>query len=313
MVPLFFLIQWKDEGVTKTVQLTNQYNSALTAGVQDGAFTMRMNSDANFESGYGTFKFNHVNKEEALSSFFETLNLNFGAAEPIGQDVLSRYVPVIGVIDYDGLHINAFDKYENEHGTTTWKRVWLPEIPFTYHDSTGNIIKFSIDEYVQVYDQALQKWVSGPRLEIAPQVTIPLLTAPNFEVIRRQVIVNTLQDQLAYYINEHNTYTRKLGINYTFALPTISQEDWNNSVSDISFFAFIQGVPLERDSIYNNYSFAGSRLTKTTNFFGSVVDGRKIYYRENKNCGTTYPIDEIFSSAKQAAKKGYSYKSCSRN
>jgi hypothetical protein len=311
MLPVLFLLQWKEEGFVKANELMHQYDIALTNAVNDAAHHMRLTSEADYERGYGTFNYTHVDKEEALESFFRTLSINFGVEDSISRDVLSRYVPAVGIIDYDGLNLNVYKKFKNSEGNNVWERMWLPEIPFMYNDPDGNIIKFSVDDYVTVFDQTTQQWVEGSRVEVAPRVTIPLLTADNFETIQRQTIVNTLQENLAYYINEHNTYVKGLDINYVFALPTIPQEDWNNSVKDISFFSFVQGVPLERsDATFNNYSFAGSRITNSIEIYGSTVNGKKVYYRET--CGFTYPIEEVFTSESQAAKKGYFPQSCGR-
>lgn len=311
LMPTLYFLQWQDEDLRRSAQLSTQYDAALSASVIDSIHTIRLNSQADLESGYESLKFNRVDKEGALDTFFKTLNTNFGAEESIGQDIISRYVPVVGIVDYAGVHMNVYDTYTNDEGLTEWKRVWLPQIPYSYNDPAGNVISFRLDDTVRVYDVLSQEWQEGPRNEVNTLVTIPLLNnEEEFESVRRETIVSTLQENLQYYINEHNTYTRSLGVNYTFVLPTISQEDWNNSINDISIFGFIQGIPLGRGHTYNNYAFAGSRLMKNTNILGSVVDGKKVYYRED--CGYNYPVEEVFYSGKQAASKGYYYLSCTK-
>lgn len=311
MIPLFLLLQWRDEDTTTNKRLSLQYDKAITAAVQDSVHTLRLNSDPDLESGYGSFKFNRVNREEALSSFFETLSFNFGAEDIVAKDILERYVPAIGVVDYDGLHLSVYKTYKDEGGHKAWKRVWLPKIPYSYEDGEGNVISFRLDDTVRVFDASNKKWLEGPRKEVAPYISIPLLTdEQTFDSVRRTAIINTLQENLAFYINEHNTYARHLGIDYTFALPVIPAEDWNNTVNDISVFGFLQGIPIERGYTYNNYSFGGSRLMKVKYLYGSTVNGKRIYYRED--CGYNYPVDELFTDPKQAASKGYRYLACPR-
>ena len=130
-----------------------------------------------------------------------------------------------------------------------------------------------------------------------------------FERVRKQVIVSVMQDQFAYYINQHNTYTRQLGITYKFSLPLISKDDWYNSVDDDGIFAFVQGVQFSRgDYTYSSHAFAGARLLKKDKIYGATVDHKKVYYSES--CKFNYDATEIFNSKKEAAKNGYREVSC---
>lgn len=147
-----------------------------------------------------------------------------------------------------------------------------------------------------------------PVVEEMPAIFI-LNNKDTFERIRKQVIVSVIQDQFAYYINQHNTYTRELGITYKFSLPLISKEDWYNTVDDVGILAFVQGLQFSRgDYMYNGHAFVGTRLLKKQRIYGAEVDHKKVYY--NSSCKFDYEATEIFNSRKEAAKNGYSEISC---
>jgi len=141
-------------------------------------------------------------------------------------------------------------------------------------------------------------------------VTIPLLNDEDeFDQVRRRTIVDTLQENIAYYINEHNVYTKELDVTYTFHLPIIDQEDWYNTVDDISILAFFQGYPYRMaDEVYHEYAFVGARLNRNDVVLAGIVDGERKYWY--KSCNFPYQATEIYNSRKEAAAHGYSELSC---
>lgn len=312
VIPLLVFSQWKSEDSNAFINLNHQYDTAMTVATQDAMDQLRTNIIPTEENGYASAKFNRANAEPALQTFLHTLSINFGVKDSVTQDLLSRYVPVFAVMDYDGALLSVYQPIINQNGENELKRVWLPKIPFTYHDQEGNIISFTLDDYVSVYDATLNEWIYGNRKELIndPQITIPLLhDGDEFHRIRKDTIVNVFQEELAYYINEHNVYTKQLGITYKFMLPLIEQEDWYNTVDDISIFAFFQGYPYERgQGTFNEFALAGGRLEKVDAIHASTINGEKFYFSEA--CGFNYPVDEIYSSKKAAAKEGYVEKSC---
>lgn len=310
--PLLVFSQWKSEDSNTFINLNNQYDTAMTVATQDAMDQLRTNVIPTEEAGYSSSKFNRVNPEPALQTFLHTLSINFGVEDDVSLDLMSRYVPVFAVMDYDGALLSVYQEIVNTDGQKELKRVWLPKIPFAYHDAEGNIISFTLEEDVLVYDVALNEWIIGNRKELMKdtEITIPLLhDADEFHRIRKDTIVNVFQDELAYYINEHNVYTKQLGVTYKFTLPLIEQEDWYNTVDDISIFTFFQGYPYQRgQGTFNEYALAGGRLEKVDPIHAATVNGEKFYFRES--CGFSYTVDEIYSTKKEAAKAGYVEKSC---
>ena len=309
---VFFYNQVISEKTSDFTELNHHNNLAMKNAVQDSVEILRTNIDPILEVGYESYKINPTSPQLAYDTFIKTLSLNYLVQDENTLRVLEHYIPLFAVMDYDGLYLNVYKQYMNTNNEEMFERVWLPKVPFTYKDAEGNIINFTVDDHVEVYDKDLNEWYEDRRAVLASdnEITVPLLKdEANFDNIRRSTIVNILQENFAYYINEHNVYRKKLGITYKFTLPLISQEDWYNTVDDVGVFAFLQGYTYWFDNTeFNEYAFSGSRLHKVDRIFGGVVDGIKRFWSES--CNYSFTVDEIFNSKKMAAANGYSEMSC---
>lgn len=305
------LQDWRIGERDGALELTRMYDGAVHAAVQDAALALHRNEYPQYEAGYDSLKYFRANKERALAQFYETLFTNFDiSGDAIGQQVLLGYIHVIAVVDYDGYWIHAYSEIRNSNRELESRPLWHAKKPYAYADASGNSVSFTLDDYVHAFDPATKRWYEGKRERVneATGKRIPLLADPSqFEQVRRTTIVSTLQADLAYHINLHNTHARKLGITYTFTLPLIGQEDWNNTVDDIGFIAFIQGLPIGVH-YYNNYAFGGGRLVKRPVVYGAIRDGIRIYYRSR--CGEREAVVETFASEKEAAAQGYFPRPC---
>lgn len=286
-----------------------RYNAALDAAVDDAARMLTVNASQQRETQYESAKRVALNKDEAIAAFYRTLYTNFGIADdPVAQGVLNRYIPVIAVIGYDGFYVYAEDEWTGADGNMERKAVWGAKKPYAYADSSGNSLSFTLDDFILAYDAGSQSWHEGLRADVRAQTNIALLKdAERFEQVRRMTIVRSIEDELAYRINKHNEWVSRYGLSYTFTLPTISQEEWQNTVDDVGVIAFIQGIPMG-SKVYNNYALGGSRVLKKPEIVGARKGSVKVYYRST--CGFSYPVEETFSSEKVAAQKGYMPLSC---
>lgn len=309
ITPLLVYSQWRAEDTNTFAKLNHQYDGAMKVAGRDSVDQLRVNAAPNYESGYPSEKFVSVNKQEAFDTFLHSLSLNFESEDESTQDLLSRYVPVFAVLEYDGFSMNVYSKLTTDSGPLM-ERTWLSKIPFTFSDRAGNIVQFTLDDYVTVYDAKEQEWYEGPREAVAEDVAIPLLDNPSqFDQVRRDTIVNTVQENIAYRINQHNVYAKGLGITYKFTMPLIPHEDWYNTVDDVGVFAFFQGYPYERGGgVYNQYAFEGSRLARNEVYYATTVNGQKVFY--TGSCEYDYPPVESYPTKKAAAKAGYRELSC---
>lgn len=307
--PLSYMNSMDMQAQKLNFRTEQQYNRYLEAAIMDAAAALSFNWEHRFEARYESPRNFRANKEEAIEVFFHTLYINFGVEnDPIGQKVLAAYIPVVIIMDYDGYWIYAVEEYVNATGAKESGHVWKAKRRYAYADMEGNSISFTLDDYVFAYDANLRQWMEGFRADVAEITSIPLLNIPReFDQVRQNTIVSQIEEDLAYFINHHNTYTRQYGISYTFTLPRISQEEWHNTIQDIGVLAFIQGIPIG-NKYYNNYALGGGRLLKKPVIYGAMRDGIKIYFRSD--CPFTDRIIETFAHEKQAAMNGYSPRSC---
>lgn len=312
LFPLFKIQEFRIADQKHVLTTEMRYDAAIHAAVDDAAISLMINVEQEQESRYDSLKRVKLNREEGIRSFYRTLYTNFGVAEDSnGQAMLDIFIPAIVMIGYDGYYIYADEEFINEKGETEIRHVWSIKKPYAYQDNAGNSIAFTLDNYVVAYDQVNKTWVKGFQREVGETTAIPLLQ-PNsmFEQVRRQTIVSLIQEDLRYYLQKHNRYAMQLGITYTFTLPTISQEEWNNTIDDVGVIAFLQGIPIG-DQHYNNYALGGARLVKTSRYQGIQANGVKYYYRES-DCASSLPTIETFYSEKEAALQGYYPLSCQR-
>jgi hypothetical protein len=305
MLPFFIINNINVEHNRKNVILELRYNRAIDTATQDAAKALITNATQGEESQYESLKRVRINKEEAVQTFFNTMYVNFGVFhDPVGQGVIQSYVPVIVIVGYDGYYIYHMDEYVNASGQRELKHVWSPKKPYAHADQYGNTFAFTLDDYVIVNRNSDQRWFEGFRGEISSAAAIPLLNdASTFDQVRRATIVNAIQQDLEYYINNYNNYAKRNGVAYTFTLPLISQEQWNNTINDVGVLSFVQGIPMG-EKYYNNYALGGSRVVKKPVYNGIIANGRKYYYSTN-SCTSSYTTQEVFTTEKDAANSGY--------
>src|SRR5699024_8692372 len=142
IMPLLVFAQWRAEDTNTFAKLNNQYDGAMTVASNDAADQLHLNAKPNAESGYFSYKFSRINKEPAYETFIHTLALNLGTEDKdlAYKEFLAHYVPVFGIMEYDGFSMNVYRKVGDE-----LRRIWLPKIPFAYHDSYQNVVQFTLD------------------------------------------------------------------------------------------------------------------------------------------------------------------------
>ncbi|GGF94369.1 hypothetical protein [Paenibacillus aceti] len=304
--PLLWVIALYAADLQEVNRLQIRYTTALRTAVQDTASVLSRNELQQFETGYGSDKYMRADKELALEVLRHTLSLNFGIADdPLAMETLFNYIPAIVVIDYDGYWVYALDEGVSSDGEPSLKHHWRPKKPYVYVDAAGNSVAFTLDQMIRVISPSSGEEVRGLFADISSQVPIPLLQdAEVFEQIRRSVIVHQIEDELEQVIALHNEHTARLGYTYTFTLPTISQEEWNNTLDDVGIIVFLQGIPVG-SRYYNNFALGGGRLTRQKMITGGVDPVTNIKYYYYAECKLPYRREEIFSSKREAAARGY--------
>jgi len=140
-----------------------------------------------------------------------------------------------------------------------------------------------------------------------------LSKAGKFHDARRTAIISMITETLNTEFNEHNNFADLVGITYNFTLPVIPDDEWINSINDISVMAFVQGIPMgTSESIYfNSYALGGSQIVRSEYLYGKEYENpsthlvTNLYHR--KNCplisGDSYT--NIFINRENAMEQGY--------
>ncbi len=147
-----------------------------------------------------------------------------------------------------------------------------------------SVILYTLDYYGPTY-------LDIPDFLFANPGEIPLLQdysrasgdepASIFHETRRNVIMTTIREVLQEEVNSHTAYASLMGSTYDFRLPEISNDDWTNSINDISVMAFIQGLPIGINKYYNNYALGGAKIVNASYLYGYSDGSVKYYHDEN--------------------------------
>ena len=113
-----------------------------------------------------------------------------------------------------------------------------------------------------------------------------------FHEKRRKTIIDIITASLTEEINvEHNRFADLVGVTYNFYFPTLSEQDWINTIDDISFLAFVQGIPMgnAESTYYNNFALGGSKIVKKDYIYINEVkneENKAVRLYHNHNCPT---------------------------
>ncbi len=260
-----------------------------------------------------------INKENAVEGFFNSLYINFDVlSNSTLQKKIQGYVPVVAVVDYDGYYIFSQETYEGASGYSETKHVWKPKKMFSYSDGRY-VYAFTLDDYVTVYDTmdaANKVFYEGYYEDIKSFVSGSIMDSREiFDQTRRNVIVDSIKADINYFINRHNKVASKYGITYNFAPPSIPDEDWYRTISDVGVIAFFQGIPIGTGGeVFNSFAIGGGRLVKQQKYY--VVhtgDSASINYYHRQDCEQLprrggqidWEATDVYSSRKECAGKGY--------
>ena len=117
-------------------------------------------------------------------------------------------------------------------------------------------------------------------------------TVGDFHKKRREVIIKIISDTLTETINiKHNKFAELVGNTYNFYLPEITDDDWINSINDITVMSFVQGIPVGtlKGNYYNNYALGGSQIVNRGLLYGNTVksdysNNNVNLYHKDENC-----------------------------
>lgn len=102
-----------------------------------------------------------------------------------------------------------------------------------------------------------------------------------FNQHKREVIKNSIQNNLNNAMAIYNANSGAMGTNASFQMPKISETDWEKILTNVNIVTFMQGLPVGNKT-YNNYSIVTSTNNK------QYIDPTTIYFVDNNKYHTIY-------------------------
>lgn len=102
----------------------------------------------------------------------------------------------------------------------------------------------------------------------------------NLKNKRKQVICETIQNEMEFATNNNNFYASQVGIKYNFVFPTIEQDEMESSIDNVGIMALVQGISMGNKYL-NVRAYSSSKLTKITRYYLTIPQNSKSKYNMN--------------------------------
>lgn len=285
------------------------YSDSFKSAVDDmGAYMSELEAQQ-IGSGVRYSKEKELNMDlEIVNMFYANLALKLGVeGDPRALQDLMLHIPAMAFVRYDGYNIITLTS--SAKSKNDLEPVILPLRPFTYTLPSGNVVHFTLDSNLKLYDPTTNQFLEGTYDELkAARDLSPMTTKEKFEETRKRAIANALEEGLGGAVNRHMQLVKNIGLSVEFTLPS---DPVGDSVDNLGFYAFMQGYPLPGGELLTSYSFGGGQVQKRTEYAGVIrSDGRHVAYDVRCGVPSGSVVIETIYSAQEAAKKGYFIEDC---
>jgi hypothetical protein len=296
VLPFILILRIKSENLQNAAYKSEVINRYLDTAVEDASEAMIVR---------GVNNKIEISRENAVNTFFNTLFINFSTAgNKRAESILSAYIPVIVLIDYDGYSVMSVEEYTNSFGEKEQKMIWKPKRPYVY-ESDGFIYLFTLDQKVTVYSPAANRFFEGLPEDI--KASLPgtgVLDGDLFDDVRKRTIIESIRNDVNRAINKHNKYAARFGITYNFSPPSISDGDWYRNIEDVGFIAFFQGIPIGLNGQrYNSFALGAARIVRKSSYYIEKSANDLFYYHREK-CRILTEKNKPYDSCEECALEG---------
>lgn len=166
----------------------------------------------------------------------------------------------------------------NSISFTNWVKKYLGNITAKDAvDSDGNPIKTVDDETNGNSTVGFSSDLGDTKIFDISETNNPLDSGSAFNEHRRNVIRRTIETNLVSAIA---TFTAHTVIGYEFAMPTLSEEEWNKIENNVCMLTFLEGIPIGA-KVYNNYCVVSNNTNQETvgNDSIYIVDSNGEYHK----------------------------------
>lgn len=229
-------------------------------------------------------------------------------AEEVDVALGKNFVKEDSFYEFLGLNIitesNNNEKYERENykytydsdkskvycdSSNNWFRYRNNEKVYT-SANTNNLLNNTDNDFAKKYYEDAKLFTEWYNADIVGNFTDlskidennnPLKIDSSFNEERRNVIVNSIQDNLNTAISSYNANSQGLGSVYNFKMPVLTETDWDNVLKNVTMVTFMQGLKMGQ-KFYNNYAIVNSTMNK------QYISRDTIYFVEKDNQDTSY-------------------------
>ena len=132
-LPVIAIVYINTSFVVKAEKQEMYYKNIMNSAVSDAVSSMKQveNEDSDVDYGYSGIVDNKVsiNASVAVSTFYNSLANNFNIKDnPTSMYRLKMYIPVVAIMDYDGIYIHSAE--QDESGEISF--VTKPKVYYTY-------------------------------------------------------------------------------------------------------------------------------------------------------------------------------------
>lgn len=225
-LPILAIVYINTSFVVKAEKQEMYYKNIMNSAVADAVSSMKQveNEDADVDYGYSGIVDNKVsiNAQIAVSTFYNSLANNFNIKDnPNSMQRLKMYIPVIAIMDYDGIYIHSAEQ-----------------------ESSGNISFVTKPKVYYTYTYVLTKKTAAITGATEAYNVIPLDTLDDMDSVRGSLLSNciyeitfTMDDYV--YLNVYQiTDTNKIGeilVSDKFYLTDDSNND--NIIYDVNILS----------------------------------------------------------------------------
>ena len=321
LLPIIIIVYVNVSYTIKAEEQEMFYKKVINIATEDAASQMKEVENTDTENDYGYSGLQNskvsINANIAKDAFLNSLYNNFGIkGNDAAQRYLQTFIPVIAILDYNGVYISSEEKINN-----TIEHVIKPKKYYTYSYSivkngsnfemidglatSGDIreyhtIEFTMDDYIthrgcsaktNTNYETKSFYISDSnnnddlcRVDSSFKETV----VERLLEKRRSVIIATIVNQISYYTDAANKYAKNAGIDYTFVFPTITNEEMSSAINNVGIFAFVQGLNTGNKYL-NAKSYSTAKLKETDKYYFSIYrySTSKIklnLYHKDENC-----------------------------
>ena len=330
IIPLVIMVYVNTSFVVKAEKEEMYYKNIINSSIKDATYQMKYieNEDLQIDYGYSGSKDNKVsiNTKVAIDTFYNSLFNNFGiAGNKDSQQALKAFIPVIAILDYDGIYIHSAEDIAGKIEYIT-----KPKQYYTYCfgvNNTFNIVEdvsntllddiifevtYTMDEdyiFLDIYDKNKTQTEASTSFYLDDAQTVNILSYYFTSVLtdekediknnviqkikekRKEIITQISIDAISQAVNTHNTYAEMLGIKYDFIFVESNTSAWFESINGIGMVAIIQGISLgNRYLDYRAYSVTSLSLSKNYYLSNTILT-------ENEYTEDTYLNHKLYHNS----------------